>query len=264
MRVALRPTIASEAAAAPPEPGAIPSRPRGAQPLCVRLADDSGWTCTPAASTPEELARLVAEAETAKRGPQAYDLFDVERPAEATTPRVALLQVLAQTVGPDDIGSLLAFVALEGPAGWGLAADAGEHDYGFNGGCDVQLVGARRDTAAGLVVVEASWSCNYDGSPWTEESWYGTEARATVCDPARLSCRTVATSRTSIETRVNANGTVTRRQAQDAFRARLELHPGGAVRLRLQSGRLPRRYRALGRRAAPLAGVVTRIGAFQF
>lgn len=267
-RVALRAEPAAPPATTAPlpapiplTPGAIPARPQGPRQRCARLADDSGWTCSPTAATPEELARLVAAAESKKEGDDILldiEVFDVSRPIATTTPAVAFLQL----GDGGEFGSLLAFVALLGPNGWGLAADAGEQMYGVNGSGDAELVGARRDAESGLLVVETLWT-NDDAACTEELSWHGTEERATVCDPVAQRCRTIPVTRTTIESRGWEDGRVTSRRTADGFRARLELRPDGSVRLKRRMGYLPRPLRPLGRRAVPLSDVGPGVAPFR-
>lgn len=229
---------------APPAPAAVPSRE--ARPRCVRLADDSGWTCSPAASSPEELAGLVAEAESSRPLPDyrlAVVVADVARATGAVSPAVAFLQLSEE----DEFGGIYSFVALEGPAGWGFAADAGAVMFGVNGDGTARLVGARRDLETGLVLVETAWHGS-DAACTEPLSWTFDEQRSTVCDPTRLVCRTLPTERTAIESRWHPRtDTSTSRRLPESFRAALDLRPAARVALRSHRGRLPRALRGSGR-----------------
>ena len=239
------PEAAPRRAAEPPDAAPGASVSDTAHERCMRLADRSGWVCSPAAASPEELGTLVAAVIAREMDPQGSvraTASEVARAEGELSSSVALVQIDVQ----DGFGDNQAVIALAGHGGWGYAADAGVFHHGVNSDGSARFVGARRDATTGLVVADVEWEGS-DAACTEPLSWTFDELRSTVCDPNRLLCRTVPTERTTVEERYDAEGIVTRRRTVERFRARLLLDARGRLQLRTRAGRPPRGARPLAR-----------------
>jgi hypothetical protein len=225
-----------------PAPGANPWRERG--PRCIRLEDDSGWTCSPAATSVAELAELVAVADVARVFPEGHVPWAIRDASGAAGLGFFALDTQF------DFGGVSSFVALQSAGGgWGYAADAGRTENGVNGDSDVRLDHTRTDERTGLAVVETIWEGS-DAACTEPLSWTLHERRSTICDPARLQCRTLPTERTVIERRDLDDERFRERRLPESFRARIVLREDGRIALRPARGRLPREARRAARATA--------------